>query len=435
MTVFEPYTHFCSEELVQIHKSLSLTEQTGQLLNTLLRVYTVASLPREWESLDEVIPREWFGLFPREVLARGLQDGQIVYGWDSWRAVQCEHFVECLDRDTKPGFRFLHVVIPHDPWSLLPSGKSYARISKYEHSSFGSIGEQWCNDPLPVQLAWQRYLLQLQFADLWLGRILDRLEETGQLDEALIVVTADHGMAFVPGTGRRTQTAATLPDIASVPLFIKQPGQQNAVVSDKNVETIDILPTMSEILGMADDSAWVGESVLHDGPQRPRKMIRSPDIIIEPDFPQRFQYVDRMIQVFGSGSNHDRLWNLNTIPELVGEEVERVAAGPAVSYQCHLSSGGTEFDPEFPNYVPCYFRGTLSDKTKHSSPKQLALALNGVILATTRTSTDASFLHEWAVLLPDSAFRPEGNHVQLFEVESRDQTHILHEIPIRPTGS
>ncbi|MDA1229266.1 MAG: sulfatase-like hydrolase/transferase [Planctomycetota bacterium] len=276
-------------------------------------------------------------------------------------------------------------------------------------------------------------MLQLQFADLWLGRILDRLEETEQLDEALIVVTADHGMAFVPGTGRRIPTAATLPDIASVPLFIKQPGQHNAVVSDKNVETIDILPTMTEILGLPDDSAWDGVSVLHDGPQRPRKTIRSPDTIIEPDFSQRFQYVDRMIQVFGSGSNHDRLGNLNTIPELVGQDVVRVVAGRAVSYQCRLSSGGTEFDPQYPNYVPCYFRGTLSDKTEGQSPKQLALALNGVILATTRTSTDAAFLHQWAALLPDSAFRQEGNHVQLYEVESRDQTHMLLEIPIRPT--
>ena len=79
------------------------------------------------------------------------------------------------------------VVVPHDPWSLLPSGKSYTRESDFLDPIFGSVEEQWSSDELPVHQAWQRYLLQLQFADLALGRILDRLQETGQLDEALIV--------------------------------------------------------------------------------------------------------------------------------------------------------------------------------------------------------------------------------------------------------
>ncbi|MDA1229265.1 MAG: hypothetical protein O2856_00695 [Planctomycetota bacterium] len=46
MSVFEPCTHFCAEELVRIHRSLTLTEQTGHLLNILMRVYAVTTLPR-----------------------------------------------------------------------------------------------------------------------------------------------------------------------------------------------------------------------------------------------------------------------------------------------------------------------------------------------------------------------------------------------------
>lgn len=67
-----------------------------------------------------------------------------------------------------------------------------------------------------------------------------------------------------------------------------------------------------------------------------------------------------------------------------------------------------------------------------SGIRQLAVALNGVILATTKTSIDRSFLNEWAAILPDSEYRPDGNRLQIFDVEMQGSAFVLHEVPLEP---
>ena len=61
------------------------------------------------------------------------------------------------------------------------------------------------------------------------ARLLDRLAETGVLDQCLLIVTSDHGVSFRPGHSRRLPDPDNLADIASVPLFIKLPGQKVTV--------------------------------------------------------------------------------------------------------------------------------------------------------------------------------------------------------------
>jgi hypothetical protein len=431
MTVFEPFTHFYPPESLRISSSHSVTQQTGRLLTTLLRVFAQLSVPQELGFLHLPVPLEWFGLKSSEQPGREVRDGRISYIWDTHRSVQFEHFVDCLEPTSRLGFRFLHVVVPHDPWNQLPSGKSYDRKGRYTTAIFGSHDEDWTSDELPVSLAWQRYLLQLQFADLWLGRILDQLQATNQLDESLIVVTSDHGMAFVPGVSRRIPSAQSLADIVSVPLFVKLPGQQSAEVSDRNVETIDILPTIADVLGLPADGAWEGRSLLCDEPERLRKTVLGLDTIINPDFPLRFRTVDRMIQIFGSGSKNDRLWQLHTIPELIGVEQSQLTIERPAEYYCELLSERPVPDPKYPGFVPCYFHGVLVNAPSKSGPRQLAVSLNGVIRATTRTSTDKTIQNEWSALLSDSLYQPSENRIQLFELNASNGKYVLHEIQFR----
>ena len=100
---------------------------------------------------------------------------------------------------------------------------------------------------LPTQ-AYQRYLLQLGFADREVGRLLARLRDTGDLDRSLVIVTADHGIAFRAGRGRRAADGGSLPEIANVPLFVKAPDQKKGRTDDGPARTIDVLPTIAKTL-------------------------------------------------------------------------------------------------------------------------------------------------------------------------------------------
>ena len=84
-------------------------------------------------------------------------------------------------------------------------------------------------------------------------------------------------------------------------------------------------------------------------------------------------------------------------------------------------------DPAHPDFVPCYFFGSLVGP-QMTQPVQIAIALNGRIECTTRTSIDSGTLREWTALLRDDLFRTEGNTVQFYEVEQTVDGFVLHEI-------
>lgn len=154
------------------------------------------------------------------------------------------------DSGARPRLSFLHLAMPHWPWQYLPSGRQYATDTSRIP---GIEGSSWVDDPYLAQQGYQRYLLQLEYVDRLIGRLLTRLREQGLYDRALLVVTADHGVSFRAGTPRRYATRRNLPDIASVPLFIKGPGQRQGWVDDSPVQTIDVVPTIVDLLDVSSD--------------------------------------------------------------------------------------------------------------------------------------------------------------------------------------
>jgi len=437
MTVFEPLTRLCPPELRVLEKHSSYAEQLSELTSILAQVYLATILPDDFELLQLHIPRIWFGFVPDEPGLQVPSKGLIIYGWDGEHEIQIRHFTDTLVKSDKPRLNFLHLVVPHDPWSHLPSGKEYirnSRISEGTAGAFGELGELWGPDELMVQYGWQRYLLQLQYADRCLGRILDRLETIDQFDRSLLIVVADHGMAFVPGQERRTPTNATVADLMSVPLFIKLPNQKIGQTSDMNVETIDVLPTIADIIKLPLADAVDGESLVaqnfHERPRKTMHLEGDQTIVVDPEFSQRFDYVDRMVAVFGTGGQDDRLWNMNTIPELVGKEITASNIGSASHWTVNLERGGEKYDAAKPDFVPSYYLGSL-EGPKISSPVQIAIAINGRIAATTRTSTNSTTSREWTVLLREEFFTAATDKTRLFEIEQSNGPFILHELFMR----
>lgn len=97
--------------------------------------------------------------------------------------------------------------------------------------------------------------------DHHIGRLMSWLKETGQYDETLIVFTADHGeMLGDYGLWGKT----TFHDAAfHVPLMIRQPHQaQRGVTITHPTESIDVTPTILEILGLAVPHAMDGRSLV-----------------------------------------------------------------------------------------------------------------------------------------------------------------------------
>ena len=119
-----------------------------------------------------------------------------------------------------------------------------------------------------------------------------------QLDRCLLIVTADHGVSFRAGHSRRLPDAANLSDIASVPLFIKLPGQTEGRVDDRNVESDRGHPSRQSPKYLKSKlalnrSTWISGLSIEN--RRPRKTLyffeSAMTILVEPDLPKRLSAV------------------------------------------------------------------------------------------------------------------------------------------------
>lgn len=98
--------------------------------------------------------------------------------------------------------------------------------------------------------------------DLHIGRVIKFLKDSGQYEDTLIVVTADHGEML---GDRHSWSKFTVHDAAyHSPLIIRQPGNaaQAGTVVMEPVETIDITPTILDWVGQEVPNSMDGRSLL-----------------------------------------------------------------------------------------------------------------------------------------------------------------------------
>ena len=162
---------------------------------------------------------------------------------------------QLLASDEGPQLAFVHAEAPHFPWYVTPDRRIAINVPTFGHNT-SVVGA--------LRFYYQRMMYQLVAADAALGDAFAALDSAGIWDESLIVVSADHGISFISDQDQRISDlsdADQVTDIYRVPLFVKYPGQQGGVISDCPAATVDILPTVADVLGTDTDWAFDGGSL------------------------------------------------------------------------------------------------------------------------------------------------------------------------------
>ena len=277
--------------------------------------------------------------------------------------------------------------------------------------------QTWTDDSWAITQMYQRHLLQVGLADRLLGDLTNRLKAVGLYDKSLIIITADHGICFRPKTVRRNPTKKNHQDIMPIPLLIKAPHQKKGVISDRNVETIDILPTIAEILGI--DLPWHidGQSALRtDLPERKNKElynINAQKNVFEPHIEAKYQTLERMIDLFGTGSD-DRLFNVGTYNGLIGRRIAAadIKKQAPLEVQLDYEDMYMTLDPDA-SFIPANITGRIYSNRPLDGPIHLAVAVNGEIKAVTETFTRDGETR-LSALVPEKSFREGFNDVRIF---------------------
>ncbi len=302
-----------------------------------------------------------------------------------------EAWIAGIENGQRPELDFKHALLPHVPWQYLPDGRRYRTTP---NDSVPGLSTQAYDYEQQRDVLLQRHLLQLGFADHLLSELWAKLERDGTFDKALIVVAADHGVALQKARrDRRRLKSDTVGEIASIPLLIKAPGQKKPKVDDAYVETVDILPTIFDVLNVDPKVEMDGSSAFSDKVQN-RNELR---MFLRNNFEplkvspaelqrQRTTALDHKLKVFGTGADGpDRIYRIGPHQELLGKSVSSLSPAPRGELRAELQDGGDYDDVDLKtDFLPTHPVATISGG-QPGEIHDVTIAVNGKIAAVSKT--------------------------------------------------
>jgi uncharacterized membrane protein len=381
------------------------------LLSDLSIVWLHIVLPERFTDGLPPVTDDWaeFGRTP-EARTGGIQGG---------RSGVFAQFVRAIDGSPKRLY-FIHEMLPHMPLEYVPSGRRYVRPDNenqlFRHDRLFEGASATYADTVH-----QRHLAQAGFVDHLLGDLMTRLREVGLYDKALIVVTADHGASYREGRLRRQpQEGRNLADILRVPLFVKVPGQAHGEVVDRIVETVDILPTVFDVIGARSPLRFDGRSMLSAPARTERTFVwrnrSNVDVRTFGDLTAEIAVsLERKERRFGR-DDAAGLYASPAVRRLLGV----AANAPSMARARHVRitvrnprqfrSVNLTRDP-----LPLYVSGALD--ASGSDSLTVAVAVNGVVAAVTRSYGDRGG-QMFGTLIPETSLRAGDNEVAAFVVDT-----------------
>jgi hypothetical protein len=429
MQVTEPITQLCPQRLCGTQGEPRVERLTSMVLDAMV-VYLHVVAPRDLRGRLPALTNDWRDF-------AGTQDWlrRWALARDTDRGDPPARFIDSIrTSDVQPTLYYLHVLLPHEPYIYMRTGQQVTR-----EAGLPGLGrfDRWTSHEWPVLQAYQRHLLQVEYADTLVERLVRRLTSEGLFDRSLVVITADHGVSFRPGRPFKGLERITAPDIVSVPLFVKLPGQREGRIDDRNMQAIDVLPSLASALHVQLRSPVEGTAAVEGSSAPAVKVIRHSGATREMQFPADELARARMASVV-------RRWSLfdGTASPVPPGAPRRLLGQPAPADAGSQGPGAMQAlirDPELLRSVdfsapmlPLRIEGRLLDGDGRPGSSTLAVAVNGTIRAVTRT-LDGLMPGRWSAQLEPGALRERANDVQVFLVSSDGaRLQLAYPVGLRP---
>ena len=140
------------------------------------------------------------------------------------------------------------------PLDDIPLPFSYRKEQRPDHPGITGI-TSWLNyddyfqNETHIRRARQAYFALCTFLDAQVGRLLTKLEETGQLSNTRIIYTSDHGDCL--GNHGIWAKSVMYEDSAGIPFIMSGPDIPANKVIDTPISLVDCAPTIAESVGGA----------------------------------------------------------------------------------------------------------------------------------------------------------------------------------------
>lgn len=228
-------------------------------------------------------------LYPELGFSRGFDYYSINRGFGKKKALIPEQDILYWIKSSRNEkfFLFFHTYAVHSPWSvpnqyqnIFSGGKTpyiFPNNDEYDAKDFAemyirelkeylllvkTITEK--KDPDLIEHLKNLYDGAIVYVDDFVGKLFGQLEKLKLLDNTIIIFTADHGEEFLEHG--RLSHRQFYNELLHVPLIINGPVIQRDVMNDHLVRSIDIFPTILDILGLSYNKLSIhGISLLRRG--------------------------------------------------------------------------------------------------------------------------------------------------------------------------
>ncbi|MFT5139059.1 MAG: hypothetical protein ACI9H8_000747 [Lysobacterales bacterium] len=366
---------------------------------------------------------DWLGFMGEEITREqdgpaNIREFQKTINWRT-RVVQYQQFVEGISRSSARLY-YVHSMFPHAAWLHLPDGRLLTADPSRTITGISPNGPEsvykhvWYQSDALARISRQRHVLQVGFVDMMVGQLVGRLKELGIYDESLLVITSDHGVSFNAGFSRRSIHGDNLAEIAGVPLFIKYPGNYPSGVSDLNSQSMDIIPTVLDAMGVVGWKQFDGQSLLDTNRNEDLEKViysekRHTDNIGFSEYRIKLQTaVQRLTQEYGQ-SDWTSLYAAGDHQGLVGRSLNSInvldAHAPVVTYEYPDFLKNSRMDDSL---IQSVVHGSFDGSYDDNPSPNLAISVNGVIRSVTETFSIPGYDNSFQAIIPTEAFG-EGN--------------------------
>ena len=228
-----------------------------------------------WERADERIDKWYHNMDVLQDAGHAVTTYQLDYDEEVGFAARRKLLDIARDDDDRPFFLCASFIHPHDPYVSRPEWWDL-----YNHDDI-DMPDSWDLDSLDphtlrirtgiqadtvgytdeqVRMARHGYYANVSYFDDQLGKLLTTLEETGRVDDTIVIVTSDHGDML--GDRGAWFKMSFHERSARVPLVVAGPGVTNTQVANA-CSHLDLLPTLLDVAGAEQpDSNLPGRSLL-----------------------------------------------------------------------------------------------------------------------------------------------------------------------------
>lgn len=323
--------------------------------------------------------------------------------------------------DAEPSVNLIHVLLPHHPYRITPWGD--ARLTAPRHPDEVATGDAALPPPddpaydFRFRQVYAMQAMQIGAVDEMLGDMIDHLESTGAWDEALVVVTSDHGIDTTAPGFKRNEDETNTDELFRVPMFIKAPGQTQGAVDDAPASTVDVLPSIIDLLGIETDWDLEGHSLFDGSEPSIERHVRT-------GVDAAFRLAAEHEAQFPRGEDWVSLAAVGEGEDLVGSPVGDYQLGAPSPL-----SWAPDFDVDLDNVsvahdnLPYVVEGTVSGSD--GRPRELVIAVNDTLAGTIGGYLPAG--DAWQFTGHLAPFFEDGrNEIMAYEVERTGDTITLH---------